>query len=208
MLRFLALGLVAAACGCIAATVLTSTACVTAPPPQLPEVAGHRPTILHDAVQPPTTVILGALPSEFVVPVELDDPSETFEWDFFVDYNPCANPASCQETQPVQGVHTVTPTPGTLDGGVVIVAFTPPTDLTTSQCHRIDFLVAHTFDPRSAHTWDSVGGDIVTWFYNPGDVPCDLFVYDAGSVQDGAFPPADAGSEGLPVVPESGTGNP
>jgi hypothetical protein len=204
MLRFVALGLAAAACGCLAATVLASAACITAPPPQLPEVAGHRPTILHDAVVPPTDVVLAGLPQEFVVPVQLDDPNESFEWDIFVDYNPCADPSSCQETQPIGGVHGVTPTPGTLDGGVALVSFTAPTDLSTTQCHRIDFLVAHQFDPGSAHTWDSVGGDIVTWFYNPGGSPGGCPIYDAGSVQDGAFPPPDGGAEALPAVPESG----
>jgi hypothetical protein len=49
------------------------------------------------------------------------------------------------------------------------------------------------------------GGDIATWLWDPaGTVPCDLVVYDAGALQDGAFPPADAGADALPVVPESG----
>jgi len=76
--------------------------------------------------------------------------------------------------------------------------------LDDSLCHRIDFLVAHQFDPGSAHTWDSVGGDIVSWFFNPGGNPNGCPLYDAGALQDGAFPSADTGADGLPVVPESG----
>jgi hypothetical protein len=101
---------------------------------------------------------------------------------------------------------TFTPSPATLDGGVVVIDFDPPTDLDPSRCHTIDFLVAHQFAPGLPHTPDSVGGDIVTWTYDPGGaIPCSLLVYDAGSVQDGAFPPTDAGAEALPAVPESGT---
>ena len=209
MLRFLTLGLVAATCGCFAAAILTSTACITAPPPQLPEVAGHRPTILHESVVPPTTLFLPALPLEFVVPVQLDDPNESFQWDVFVDYIPCSDPSTCQPASPKTppGVVTVNPTPGTLDGRVEVVHVSPPLGLSNSECHKIDFVVAHQFNSDS-HTWDSVGGDIVTWIYDPGGaLPCPLLVYDAGSVQDGAFPP-DAGSDGLPAVPESGTGDP
>jgi len=205
MARLLALGLAAAAC--VAVAMLLATACITAPPPQLPEEVEHRPTILHESVVPPTDQILSSLPSEFLVPVVLEDPNETFEWDVFIDYNACADPSTCTPTSPLTppGVVTQKPTPGTLDGGVVVVPFDPPADLGTTQCHRIDFLVAHQFDQGTPHTWDSVGGDIVTWFYNAGGGPNGCPVYDAGSLQDGAFPPADAGAEALPAVPESGT---
>jgi hypothetical protein len=204
--RYLALGLIAAAC--VAVATLLATACITAPPPQLPEEVEHRPTILHESVVPPTDQILPDLPTEFEVPVLLEDPNETFQWDVFVDYNGCANLSNCQPTPPLQppGVTTVTPTPGTLDGGVVMVNFSVPSDLDPSRCHTIDFVVAQQFEAVFPHTPNPIGGDIATWIYDPGGaIPCSLLVYDAGSVQDGAFPPADAPAEALPVVPESGT---
>jgi hypothetical protein len=53
------------------------------------------------------------------------------------------------------------------------VAIPAPADL--DQCHRIEVVVAlrlkSTTDSKNAHTPDTPGGDIVTWFYNPnGDL--------------------------------------
>jgi hypothetical protein len=206
MLRALTLGFVAAASAGIAAAMLVSTACITAPPPQLPAEVEQRPTILHESVQPPTNGFLTELPVEFIVPVVLEDPNESFQWDVFVDYNGCVDPPTCKPTQPLGVVTTVNPTPGTLDGGVVLVYFPPPTGLDPSRCHSIDFVVAHEFETGLLHTPAPPGGDLVTWTYDPaGTVSCSQIVYDAGSAQDGAFPPADAGSDALPAVPESGT---
>jgi hypothetical protein len=188
--------------------MLVSAACITAPPPQLPEETEHRPTILHESVVP-SGVILAELPLEFEVPVDLEDPNESFQWDVFIDYEACIDPPNCTSATPPRtppGVVTVTPTPGTLDGGIAWVSFSAPTDLDPSQCHSIQVFVAHQFEPGSPHQPDSIGGDSVQWIYDPpGAVSCDLIVYDAGAFQDGAFPPADAPSEALPAVPESGT---
>ena len=210
MARLFALGLATATC--VAIAMLVATACITAPPPELPQEVTHRPTIKHESVQPPAGLVAPDLPNEFVVPVVLEDPNEAFQWDVFIDYNDCADPSSCTPTPPLApGVQTVTPTPGTLDGGVELVSFIAPSDLDPSRCHTIDFLVAHSFETTRQggllpRTWDAVGGDIVTWIWDPGGtVPCSLVVYDAGNVQDGAFPPVDAGAEALPAVPESGT---
>jgi hypothetical protein len=200
-LRFSALSLIAAGCACAAIAAATSTACITAPPPDLPQAPAHRPTILHDSVVPPPDQILPSLPGEFVVPVQLDDPNESFACEMFLDYDPVQAPDPYFTKQ-------VQPTPDTVDGGIYLVDGIPPTDPAPdpSQCHRIDFLVAHSFDPQSQHAWDSIGGDIVTWIYNPGGSPGGCPVYDAGALQDGAFPPAvaDAPPDVLPFVPESG----
>jgi hypothetical protein len=211
MFRVLATGLAAAAAGCIALAAGSLSSCITAPPPDLPRVVAQRPTILQEAVVPPTDQILTELPDEFVVPVVLEDPDQSFEWDVYVDYNPCEPLTSpCQASPPVAnlGPRVVSPTPGTLDGGVVLVSF-PGGDLTAlatpSECHRIDFLVAHAFNnDASTYSWDSIGGDIATWFFNPGGGPSGCPVYDAGKLQDGAFLTVDAGMDGLPLVPESG----
>ncbi|HEX3344434.1 MAG TPA: hypothetical protein VHS09_07660 [Polyangiaceae bacterium] len=208
MLRSVALGLVAAACGCLSVGMLVSTACITAPPPQLPAEVEHRPTILRDSVTP-SGLVLSQLPTGgFIVPVVLEDPNQTFEWDIFIDYNACSDSQNCTTATPPRtppGIIVVTPTPGTVDGGVVEVSFDSPTDLDPSRCHSIDFIVASRFLSGQPHTPDpNVGGDSVRWIWDPdGTTPCDLFVYDAGALQDGAFP-LDAASESLPAIPESG----
>ncbi len=207
MLRSLAFGFAAFSCAGLSIAVAASTACFSAPPATLPAPALTRPTILHDAVVPPTDEILPTLPAEFVVPVQLDSADETFAWDVFVDYDPCPGGGCQTPTPPTLYTPNATPTPGTVDGGVTIVDFSLTGDLDPSQCHRIDFLVAHAFDPNSPHTWDSVGGDIVTWFYNAGGGPEGCPLYDAGALEDGAFPPAEAATDALPVVPESGAGD-
>ena len=154
------------------------------------------------------TEILTELPSEFVVPIQLDDGDETYQWDLFVDYNPCDLSLGCQPSGPAIFPQTVAPTPGTIDGGISIVDVQLPSTIDATSCHRIDFLVAHQFNGSLPHIWDSIGGDIVTWFYNAGGGTNGCPDYDAGAFQDGAFPPADAGSDTLPVTPESGTGDP
>ena len=204
MVRFMAIGLVAAAGGCFAFALATTSACVTAPPPELAQLSEQRPTILHDAVVPPANAILAEMPLEFVVPVELDDPEESFEWDVFVDYNPCADPTNCQPTPPSIYPQLVQPQADTVDGGVVLVSFPGIADLDDSLCHRIDFLVAHQFDsnrriPGTAWAGTSRRGSSI-----PAATPTAVRVYDAGALQDGAFPSADTGADGLPVVPESG----
>jgi hypothetical protein len=201
-LRFSALALVSAASIGVALGIVASTACLVAPPPDLPQSPLHRPTILHESVNPPPDEILPALPVEFVVPIVLEDANESYQWEVFVDYDPLTNPS------PVRFPTTVTPTAGSFDGGVVPQSFNldpTETSLDPSRCHRIEFLVAHGFNTSSPHTWDSIGGDLVSWVYNPGGGPAGCPVFDAGPLQDGAFPPGDSGSDGLPIVPESGT---
>jgi len=182
---------------CVALGLSAATACITAPPPDLPQVALQGPSIEHNAVYPPTNVILVVLPTEFAVPVQLDQASASFQWDVFVDYDPVTNTSPQIFSQQNQSPP---------DGGINVVEFAlqpDPIVLDPSRCHVIDFLVAHQFNEQSLHTWDSVGGDIVTWFYNPGGGPAGCPVYDAGALQDGAFP-TEASNDGLPVVPESG----
>jgi hypothetical protein len=208
MLRALTLALVAAACATIAVGIVVSTACITAPPPELPTELEHRPTILRASVVPPTEVLSQLPTGGFIVPIKLEDPNELFQWDVFVDYNFCTNPPDCtmatSEVTP-PGVVQVTPT-GALDGGVVLVSFDSPPGLDLSQCHSIDFEVAQQFQPGLPHSPDpTIGGDSFTWIYEPAGVTCSSIVYDAGPLQDGAFPPADAGADALPVIPESGT---
>jgi hypothetical protein len=153
---------------------------------------------LHDAVQPPSDQVLAALPSdnEFLVPVVLEDPNESFEWDVFINYY--LDPKS----EPVLR-HSVLPTPGTVDGGVVPITFQLfDTDFPDpTACNHIDFLVAQQFNEKYQHTPNSTGGDIVTWLYSTAGASACLATYDAG---DGAFPETEAATDGLPLAPAEG----
>jgi hypothetical protein len=180
------------------AGVLETVACIVALPPDLPAPPEHRPTILHDAVFPPADAVLTQLPPEgFVVPVLLEDPNESFCSRVFIDFDPYNNPGALFPK--CQG-----PTPATANGGVVLVGFSPDaTMLDPSFCHRIEFLVAASFNEASPHTPTSIGGDSVTWLYNAaGGDGCPL--YDAGALGDAGFPMPDAPMDALPIAPESG----
>jgi hypothetical protein len=185
--------LLATGCACLAAAFASLAACLTAPPPDLPALPAHRPTILHDAVVPPTDQVLTQLPADgFIVPVVLEDPNEYFFWNVFVNYPEVPNPAF-GGFQPA--------TPETLDGGVFLEPFNAPEVDDPTACNRIEFIVAHQFNRSSPHTPDSTGGDIVTWLYSTAGAAACLETYDAG---DGAFIDADAAADGLPVAPQEG----
>jgi hypothetical protein len=162
---------------------------------------------LHESVRPlADQPIIDNWPSDgiFIVPVQVDPPpNDQFQYDWFEDYN------YVSALTPYGSVGAISVTGGA-DGGVVLVDFQPspqpPND--DLPCHEIEFLVAHQFNMapgptsdlnRRLHTPDSLGGDSVTWLYAPGGL-ASCTSYDAGL--DGAFPPADAGLDGLPIVPE------
>lgn len=124
------------------------------------------------------------------MPVRLRDPNATCQWRFFDDDLESPQGPVFKGGQPCST--TVS------DGGVIIqeVSYGQPTD---GHCHRLTFAVAHGFSPGELDVPDNIGGDNANWdFLPPG---CNF--YDAGAFQDGAFP-VDAGTDGLPVTPESG----
>jgi hypothetical protein len=166
-------------------------ACVIADPaPEVPVPPLHRPTILHGSVVPPDTQILSEWPTAtgFVVPVDLVDPSQPFQYAVFVD-----------DLLRFNG--SISPDPTLTDAGirVVQVNLDPPTS--PPDCHRIEFIVARAFNGGDLHTPDSVGGDTVVWFYNPNGDPAGCPTSDAGGL-DGAFPP-----EAGPEAGEGGAGD-
>jgi hypothetical protein len=194
----------AALSACALSFLLPGVACIVAPPPDLPPQPVIRPTILHDSAYPLPDQILTAadIPDggtlTFLVPVELVDPTRTFSWELFVDYDPYA------ATTPLL-FGQVQPTPGSVDGGTIVVPFAlnfgeAPLDM--AYCHRIQFLVAYTFS--ASHTPDSLGGDSVTWLYNGAGGVNGCPPFDAG-LGDSGVPLTDAGPDQLPVVPESGS---
>jgi hypothetical protein len=196
----------AAISACALPLVVSAAACLVAPPPDLTPQPVSRPTILHDSAWPPADRILTAadLPDggslTFLVPVELVDPSKTFSWELFVDYNPYASNGPFIFGQ-------VQPTPGSVDGGTIVVGFELPfgeAPLDTPYCHRIEFLVAYTFS--ASHTPDSIGGDSLTWLYNgAGGVNGCPPPFDASVLGDSGLSTADTGPDQLPIVPESGS---
>jgi hypothetical protein len=208
MRRVLAFAFVALSCAGAALSFAAASGCLTSPPPDLAQPPIQRPTFVHDALQPPPGQILGEIPAEFILPVALPSTDPSFYFNVFVDYNPCADPTNCTPSAPVSSSIQISATPGSLDGGVYTEDWGTGGAIDPTACHVIQILVAHQFNASSPHTWDSVGGDIATWIYVPGGSPGGCPVYDAGAVQDGAFPPADAGNDGILVTPESGAGDP
>ena len=194
--------------GALAApAALVVGACITASPPSLSTTL-RRPTIVFGSVVPAPDGIVSQIPhGGFSVPVELGGPNQPFFFDVFIDFDPIAH--SAPKIYPQE----VLPTASTAGGGVVVVAFDldpASPDLDPAYCHRIEFLVAHGFNtnPPSPHTPDSIGGDSVSWLYSGagGGDGCPL--YDASALGDSGWPTDAAATDGLPVVPESGGGDP
>jgi len=167
-------------------SIAANASCVLAdPPPDLPKPPKHHPIIVKSSVSPPFTQEQTALPAKYVVPVELIDPdTPSFLYEVFVDFDgsdPGQRPYYIT-TQPVA------PTPSTIDGGITPIEFeitTAPPD--PSACHRIELLVAFSFDLAAPHTPDAYGADSIVWFYNPSGDPGRCPLYDAGGA-DGAAP--------------------
>ncbi len=195
----------AAACagGLVAAAAALEGACITAPPPTLPVEPDERPTILHEAVRPSADVPLVEWPpgGEFVVPIDLDDQNEPFCWDVFIDYNPYGTAGGTGLVG--AGVVCEMAPPSALDGGVFPLSFVLG-EPDPGSCHRIQFNVAHKFEPDS-HTPDQIGGDSITWTFVPGG-GADCPAYDAGAIEDGGASAGDAPPDGLLVTPPDSSG--
>ncbi len=172
-------------CGLSLVRVLTG--CIIADTPEdLPTLPVFRPTILHGSVVPPDNRVLRSFPDKFVVPVELVNPTVTFPWRAFVDYDP-------KTGEGISDFGTSSFDPASADGGVrtLEISLQSPSDL--GRCHLIEILVAHgfrgDFGGAPAHTPDAVGGDSVSWFFAPGGDVQRCPTFDAGPDLD-----ADAGA--------------
>lgn len=162
----------------------------------LPRPPAGRPTIVRGSVVPSASRVLGTFPSQLIIPVELTNPTEPFEYAAFVDYNS------------VTGDGLVVPPtrsffePSNLQGRtrILTVTLSPPSDL--QRCHVIEVVVALRLEsdksPQTSHTPTEPGGDIVTWFYNPngdlGGCPATDAAIDSGV--DAADADAGEGGEG------------
>ena len=167
--------------------------CILAQPSgELSRLPETRPTILHASTVPSETSVLTRWPQTFIVPVELTDPTVRIAYAAFIDFDSLNNdglqgPAvhsDFEEANTVGRTRTLT------------VAITEPDP---GRCHRIEIVVALRLtsesDAKNAHTPAEPGGDISTWFYNPGGDLNGCPALDAGI---DASPDADAGdaSEG------------
>ncbi len=184
----------AAACTAGMAVASGMPACITAPPPEVPQLPPEGPTILHNSVMPPTNQNLVALPPDgsFSVPIVLGRPTP-FEWEVYVDFDP-------KDVNTKQRP-TTSETPGAMDGGIYDLTFLlGPTELgDPNACHRILFAVAANF--KSPYSPDALGSDSVMWWYVPNG-PNGCIELDAGALQDGAFPPVDAPTDAPLLTPE------
>jgi hypothetical protein len=167
-----ALVALAATAGCVA-LVAGQDACVLASEGgDLPRLPDSRPTIVHSSLVPTTNAVLTTFPKSFLVPVELADPTVTFFYAAFIDYNPFTGEGLVES--PRQSAFVPANQVSRRSGRIrtIEVAIPTPTDL--ASCYKIEIVVAlrlNARDGKNAHTPEEPGGDIATWFYNPnGDL--------------------------------------
>lgn len=153
---------------CALGPVVTAAGCILAEPAgDLPTLPVSRPVVVQDKVVPSTSAVLGVFPSELLIPVELSDPTLSFDYATFVDYNSVTGEGlvdiprtnSYEEGKPKDRIRMLS-----------INLSTPP-DL--DRCHVIEVVIALRLvsksDPKNAHTpAEPPGGDLVTWIYSPG----------------------------------------
>jgi hypothetical protein len=176
----------------ISFAIACTAACVLAEPVgDLPRSGQQRPTIVRASVVPSPTAVLGTFPDKFIVPVELADPTVTFQWAAFIDFDPTTDTG-------LQLYADSTFEAASLSGRTRLLEIPIPAPQDLERCHVIEVVVAlqleSTTRPREAHTprLGGPGGDSVTWFYSPGGdlAGCPALVIDAGpdARPDGAIP--------------------
>lgn len=168
------------------------TACIIAEPPSdPPRLPTTRPTIIRTSVFPPASNIIGVWPGTFIVPVELSDPTVSFDYSVWIDFNPGTGEGL---------VDFRTSSFNQTNGRVrrLEVAIQAPTD---DRCHVVEVLVALVFEGRSgvgAHAPLAPGGDVVSWIYNPNGDTTGCPRLDAGISLRTEDAGADGGDSGLP----------
>ena len=99
-----------------------------------------------------------------MVPIELGDINQSFEWWVLVDdlSDPSGQPALYPSTR--------SPRSGALDAGIYVLEFTlSPQSWDLGVCHTIELFVGHGFletlsGQNCFRAFDSVGGDTVSWY--------------------------------------------
>jgi hypothetical protein len=143
---------------------LAASACLTNPPPDLTTPSDLGPVIVHTSLIPAEGTITQWPPDdEFVVPVRNVDPT------------------ACQFTMSLLPEACLT-CAGAVDAGVLLIPMhVTPESLECGQKIRFD-VGSHFLDRPVCTQYDK--GDTAEWTYSPPSCA----VYDAGAVQDGAFP--------------------
>jgi hypothetical protein len=183
--------------GAAAAVVarLVAACVIWDPPADDPPPIHYHPLIEEDALEPPNGVVLTQLPGAFSVPLEIVDPTASFVYEVFIDFDPLSTLRNVPVVLPNQRID-----PSQADGGIIDVQFSlvdlPLSVFDPSVCHVIQFVVALAFSQQADHTPDSSGADEIEWRYAPAGANGGCVTFDAG---DGAFPP-DGGDEAI-IVP-------
>lgn len=176
------------AAACIA--VLAASCLIAEAPAELPRLPQGRPVVV--STDPPAGIVVGSLPQEFVVVVELIDPSQTFAWAAFLDYRYDQREQGLQvERWEKQTGGTSSPESGGGNVRTITFSFGPLPD--AARCHSIRFVAA--FDMANFRVGVPAAGsgsDSVTWLYNPNGEFGGCPSFDAGGIADGSFPPLDA----------------
>lgn len=167
--------------------IASVSSCIIAEPPNDPPALPlTRPTIVRGSVVPPASSVLGRFPDKFIVPVELFDPTVSFEWAAWIDFNPATGEgleffdvSEFTEANTIGRVRTLE-----------VLLRAPAED----RCHVIEVVVGLRLQGNQglgAHAPAEPGGDIVTWYYAPnGDM--------------GSCPVLDAGLDASPLDAEAG----
>ena len=154
-----------------------SEACVLVDPaPSLPVVATEPPAILDGFVTPPEGPVLTAWPSEFVLPVQVLDPSKALVWEAFEDYE-SLDPHLAPVAASMNGQLG--------DGGAVVTLVIPQIPQPIGPgCHSLKIVVAYEFLDNAPSL---AGSDVAAWTYagNAGAGQC--LGYDAGALNDASF---------------------
>lgn len=170
------------------------TSCIIAEPPtDPPRLPLARPTIVRGSVVPAASSVLGRFPDKFIVPVELFDPTVTFEWAAWIDFNPATGEGlEFFSTSEFEQANTV---------GRVRTLEIPLRAPANDRCHVVEVVVALRLAGQQgvgAHAPLDPGGDVVTWFYNPSGDLAGCPVLDAGIDAAGSDAAADASDGGIP----------
>ncbi len=168
------------------------SACLLADPgPTLPQPQNLPPFIESLNVQPQPEQVVTIVPSApltFTVPIVQVDPTKTYTWRVWVDYDPNAS-SDFENT-------------GTGTGAEQAASFQIDSAVFSGEgCHTIQFIVAYAFesdnhDPSGHTPVSPPGGSGVSWFYSPGGDLAGCPEYS--SEVDASFPDSgtDAGEAG------------
>jgi hypothetical protein len=188
--------------GAGAATALG--ACILADPaPTLTSFPTGPPTILAGAT--PSGPLISVWPDEFVLPIEVVNPSENLQWIGLV--YPGSTPPPNLQIDP--DGRPVAFSIGPDAGNVALLSAHLNRPPATTGCFTVQVIVAYAFNatqpvPLSVGDAGGItsGGAVATWLFAADGNLEGCAAYDAGSLADGTFP--DASPPDAPVDGGSG----